>query len=151
MARAGTLVSEIEVKVSADHFYDTMKGKKESRVHEVSPDHIHQVDVHEGDWETSGSVKQLTFAVGDTIETLKEKIEFDDENKKITYTVLEGDLMKHYKSYKVILHVTPKGEGSLVKWSFLYEKVDESAPEPTKYNDLLLKVTKDLEIHLLQA
>lgn len=59
-----TLESEIEIKVSAEHFYDTLKGKKQHRVHDIAPSHVHQVDVHEGDWESSGSVKQLTFTVG---------------------------------------------------------------------------------------
>lgn len=89
--------------------------------------------------------------VGDTIETLKERVEFDDGNKKITYVVLEGDVMKYYKSYEVILHVIPKGDHSLVKWTLLYEKKDEAAPEPTKYKDLLVNVTKKIEAHLVEA
>lgn len=90
--------------------------------------------------------------VGDTVETLKERVEFDDENKKITYIILEGDMLKYYKSYSVILHVLPKGdEHSLVKWTFLYEKVDDTAPEPTKYKDLLVKLTKKVEAHLVEA
>ena len=146
-----TMVSEIEIKASADNFYETLRGKKERRVHDIAPHHLHKMDVHEGDLDTSGSVKQLTFAVGDTVETLKERIEFDDENKKITYFILEGDLMKHYKSYKVILQVTAKGSGSLVKWTLVYEKVSQSAPEPTKYRDLMVNLTKDIETHLVQA
>ena len=146
-----SLVAEIEVKTSADHFYDTLKGKKQHRVHDVAPDHIHKVEVHEGEWEKSGTVKEITFAVGDTVETLKERVEFDDENKMITYFILEGDMMKYYKSYKVILHVLPKDKHSLVKWTLLYEKVDDSAPEPTKYKDLLVKLTKNIEAHLVAA
>ncbi|TKY59015.1 MLP protein 31 [Spatholobus suberectus] len=151
MAQPNSLVAEIEVKASADHFYDTLKGKKQHRVHDVAPNDIHKVEVHEGEWEKSGAVKQITFAVGDTVETLKERVEFDDENKMITYFILEGDMLKYYKSYKVILHVLPKGKHSLVKWTFLYEKKDDTAPEPTKYKDLLVKLTKNVEAHLLEA
>ncbi|KAL2344727.1 hypothetical protein Fmac_006012 [Flemingia macrophylla] len=84
-------------------------------------------------------------------ETLKERVEFDDENKKISFIILEGDMLKYYKSYKVILHVLPKGEHSLVNWTFLYEKMDDTAPETTKYKDLMVKVTKNLEAHLNEA
>ncbi|KAL2560285.1 hypothetical protein AAZV13_20G015000 [Glycine max] len=136
MSQPDSLVAEIEVKTSADHFYDTLKGKKQHRIHDVAPHHIHKVEVHEGD----------------TVETLKERVDFDDENKKITYTILEGVMLKYYKSYKVIVHVLPKGdEHSLVKWTFLYEKVDHTAPEPTKYKDLVVKLTKNVEAHLVEA
>ena len=64
MALPNSLEAEIEVKASADQFYDTMKGKKQHRVYDVASDHIHKVEVHDGEWDKSGSVKQLTFAVG---------------------------------------------------------------------------------------
>ncbi|XP_061355542.1 MLP-like protein 328 [Gastrolobium bilobum] len=150
MALPNSLEVELEVKASADHFYDTLKGKKQHRVHDVASDHIHKVEVHEGEWEKSGTVKQVTFAVGDTVETLKERVEFDDENKKITYFILEGDMLKYYKSYNVILLVIPKGEHCLVKWSLFYEKVDDTAPAPTKYKDLLVKLTRNIETHLVE-
>ncbi|KAH1088025.1 hypothetical protein GLYMA_07G219700v4 [Glycine max] len=120
--------SDMLVKASADHFYDSLKGKKQHRVHDVAPDHIHKVEVHQGEWaEKSGNIKELTFA------TLKERVEFDDENKKITYTILEGDML------------------NLVKWTFLYEKVDHTASEPTKYKDLVVKLVKNVEALLVEA
>ncbi|KAG5023579.1 hypothetical protein JHK82_019481 [Glycine max] len=101
--------SDMLVKASADHFYDSLKGKKQHRVHDVAPDHIHKVEVHQGEWaEKSGNIKELTFAV-------------------------EGD------------------EHSLVKWTFLYEKVDHTASEPTKYKDLVVKLVKNVEALLVEA
>jgi len=64
MSQPDSLVAEIEVKTSADHFYDTLKGKKQHRIHDVAPHHIHKVEVHEGEWDKSGNIKVLTFADG---------------------------------------------------------------------------------------
>ncbi|KAJ7954249.1 Major latex protein-like [Quillaja saponaria] len=151
MAQLSTLAVEIDIKTPAENFYNTLKGKTQTTVSDIAPDHLHKVDVHEGDGETSGSIKQLTFKVGDTVETLKEKIHFDDGNKIITYTVFEGDLLKHYNSYKVTLQVTTKGVVGLVRWSWEYEKLNDDAPEPTKYLELLVNLTKKIEAHLIKA
>lgn len=96
------------------------------------------------------SIEPYIYA-GDTVETVKERVEYDDGNKKITYIITEGDVLKYYRSYKVILHVIPKGEHSLVKWTLLYEKVDDTAPAPTKYKDLLVKLTRKIETYLVEA
>ena len=41
----------------------------------------------------------------------KERIEAVDEAKKaVSYSVIEGDLVKYYKNFKAFLAVTPKGE-----------------------------------------
>ncbi|KAJ7954243.1 MLP-like protein [Quillaja saponaria] len=151
MARISTLAFEIGIKTSAESFYNTFRGKAQTTVSEVAPDHLHKVEFHEGDGEASGSVKQVTFKVGDTVETLKKKIHFDDEKKIITYIVFEGDVLKHYNSYKVTLQVTPKGAVGLVRWSWEYEKLNDEAPEPTKYLEFLVNVTKKIEAHLIKA
>lgn len=69
------------------------------------------------------------------------------------FNVLDGEILKHYKSFKVTLKVTEKttGGGSLVKWIIDYEKVKEEIPDPESYQDFAVKVTKDLEAHLLTA
>ncbi|KAK7362541.1 hypothetical protein VNO77_04657 [Canavalia gladiata] len=139
-----SLVAGIQVKASVNDFYESLKGKKQHRVHDVASDHIHKVDVHEGEWEKSGTVKEITF----TVEIIFARL----RNKEITYFILEGDMLKYYKSYKVVLHVLPKGgEHNLVKWTLSYEKVDDSAPEPTKYRDLLVKLTYKIDAHLVQG
>ncbi|KAJ7954245.1 MLP-like protein [Quillaja saponaria] len=151
MAQLSTLAIEIDIKTSAEIFYNTLRGKTQTTVSDIAPDHLHKVEFHEGDGETSGSVKQATFKVGDTVEILKKKIHFDDENKIITYVVFEGDVLKHYNSYKVTLQVTSKGAVGLVRWSLEYEKLNDEAPEPTKYLEFLVNVTKKIEAHLIKA
>ena len=52
------------------------------------------------------------------IETVKETMEaIDDKSKTITCSMLDGDLMKYYKTLKPILNVTASDQGSLVKWT----------------------------------
>lgn len=75
----------------------------------------------------------------------KEKIEeVDDEKKQVLYSVLDGELAAAYKSFKALLSVDAKGDGSLVKWRVEYEKASEEAPEP----DLILSTAVETFAHL---
>jgi hypothetical protein len=62
MALKGKLETEIEIKADAQKFYETFKQQS----HQVpnATDHIQAVAVHEGDWETHGSVKIWQYTVG---------------------------------------------------------------------------------------
>jgi hypothetical protein len=78
----------------------------------------------------------------------KEKIEaIDDTNKSITFKVIEGDLLQEYKSFKMVVRATPKGEDSLVRWSLEYKKLKEDVPEPKTLLQLLIDVCKDIGTH----
>ncbi|KAL5763262.1 hypothetical protein ACOSP7_019526 [Xanthoceras sorbifolium] len=165
------------------------------------------VDLHEGDWETHGSVKLWKYTIGwklqwrssllliSSTKFLAAKLTVYQICRLITFTqlsymkvtgtlmaqsstrlslqvlspapaetiytvnmvvysmvVLEGDLMKHFKSYKVIIHVVPKSsEGSLVRWIWEYEKLQEDGPTPSKYVDAVTKLTKNIDANLLKA
>lgn len=86
------------------------------------------------------------------IETLKDKVEIDEETMSISFTAIEGDLLDHYKSYKCKLHVTPKPEGKcLVNINVDYEKLNENVPPPKKYLDYVVGVVKDIDAHLVQV
>lgn len=59
--------------------------------------------------------------------------------------------MEKYKSFQITLQVFPKdGEGSLVKWTWDYEKVSDDVPEPTKFRDLAVNITKDVDAHIVE-
>lgn len=81
---------------------------------------------------------------------MKERVELDPENKTVTMVVLEGDLMTHFKSYKVIIKVISKSEGSLVKWIWEYEKLQEDGPTPSKYVNFVTDLTKNIDANLLK-
>ncbi|CAK9157589.1 unnamed protein product, partial [Ilex paraguariensis] len=83
--------------------------------------------------------------------TAKETIEaIDEENKTIIFNIFEGDVMKDYKSFKSIAQFTSKGDGSLVKWSTDYEKLNEDVATPRKCLDFAATVLKDIDAHLLK-
>ena len=75
----------------------------------------------------------------------------DMENKSVTYKVIEGDLLEHYKTLKLTIEVSPKDEGSLVHWIIQYEKLNEEIVDPHTLLQLAVDVTKDIDAHLTQA
>lgn len=80
----------------------------------------------------------------------KHRVEaIDEEEKQVTYKVVEGDLLKDFKIFVVNVHVDTSGVDNIVTWSFDYEKVDETVKDPTTYLDFVLRLTKDIETHHL--
>lgn len=81
----------------------------------------------------------------------KEKVElFDDADKLVTYSVIDGELLAHYKSLKFTFQVFPKGEASLVKLLMEFEKASEEVPEPKPILEYAAKAFTGLDAHLLQ-
>ncbi|XVF43615.1 hypothetical protein PTKIN_Ptkin02bG0054300 [Pterospermum kingtungense] len=151
MALTGKLEAEVEVKCPADKLFSVVSSETH-QIPNAASDKIHTVEVHEGDWETHGSVKHWKYSVEGKVETMKEKVLVDDANKSVTLIALEGHVMEEFKSYKIIYNVTPKNdEGSLVKITLEYEKLNENIPDPNRYLQFLVNLTKDLEAHLLKA
>lgn len=78
--------------------------------------------------------------------TAKAKIEtLDNENKSITFAVLEGDILSFYTSFKAKLEVMDAG---YAKWSIEYEKADESAPDQEVYRNFAVTLFKGLDAYL---
>ncbi|XP_024989116.1 kirola-like [Cynara cardunculus var. scolymus] len=74
--------------------------------------------------------------------------EVDEKNHKVVYKVTEGDLVEElYKSFKIIFHVEPKGDGQLAIWTLEFEKMNTNMPYPTSFMDYVLKITRDLDAH----
>ena len=67
----------------------------------------------------------------------------------MTFTAIEGDLLEHYTSFKLIVHVDANGEDNLVTWTLEYEKLNEEVAEPQSLMDFCLLITKDIETHHL--
>ncbi|KAJ0037933.1 hypothetical protein Pint_22307 [Pistacia integerrima] len=73
--------------------------------------------------------------------------DIDDENFKTTFKIVEGQLLK-YKNFHYYVQATPKGDGSLVHWTYNYEKANEDVPEPNGVLQLAIDVTIDINAHL---
>ena len=92
------------------------------------------------------------FELGGESKSIRETVDsIDEENRSITFKVLDGEVLSEYKSYKFSVQAIPKGEGCLVKWTAEYKKAGEGIPDPHDYIDLALNITKDIETRLLNA
>ncbi|KAL9265356.1 Kirola-like protein [Drosera capensis] len=90
------------------------------------PPHIQGVDVHDGEFGSPGSVIFWNYTIDGKAYVAKEILEaIDVENKPVTYSVIEGDVAEEYKTFKLSIHIVPKGEVDVVKWTFEYEKMHE--------------------------
>ncbi|OMO99672.1 hypothetical protein COLO4_13150 [Corchorus olitorius] len=135
--------------VAADRFFCILR-RENHQIPNAASEKVHNVEVHEGDWEAHGSIKLWKYTVEGKEEILKEKVLVDDANKSVIFVALEGHVMEEFKSYKIIYKVAPKtDESSMVKITLDYEKLNENIPDPNKYLQFLVNLVKDIESHLI--
>ncbi|XP_060214355.1 MLP-like protein 423 [Lycium barbarum] len=151
-SKLGKIDVEVEVKTPVDKFWNSIRDST-NLFPKASPDQYKSIEVVEGDGKSVGSVRLIKYAEGSPLITYaKEKIEsVDDGNKTLEYSVIDGETMKYYKSFKGSLNVTPKGDGSLVKWCCEFEKASDEVPEPQIIKDFAVKNFKDLDAYLIGA
>ncbi|CAN7130011.1 unnamed protein product [Brassica rapa subsp. narinosa] len=143
----GIIETTVEIKSSPEKLHDMFVGKKH-HIPSASPSFVHGCELHEGEMGQVGSVVTWNYFHG---KVMKERIEsIDPENNRVTYRVLEGDVMNEYKSFVITLQVTPKeGEpGSVVHWHFEYEKINEEVAHPETLLQFAVEVSKELDAHL---
>ncbi|KAM7275454.1 hypothetical protein ACFE04_017320 [Oxalis oulophora] len=142
--------AEEEFDAPAEKFYEIWR-KRPHHMPDIAPDHIQGVEVHEGDYETHGSIKSWNYTCEGKPGVFKEKIHFDDENLKITLVGVGGDVFEHYKKYDCIFHFIPKGNGTLAKIIIEYEKISDDMPDPINYFNVNVAFIKDSATHLTKA
>ncbi|OWM67823.1 MLP-like protein 34 [Punica granatum] len=152
MALTGKLEEEVEIVATADVFYNLFK----TQIHQlpnICSDVVQKVELHEGDWTSSGAVRQWNYTLDGKALTTKEKVELDDASRAVTFNLLEGDVFTEFKSIKANVQATPKalGIGSVVKWTIEYEKLSEDIAEPSNYLTAAVKMTQDIGAHLVSA
>ncbi|KAK1380788.1 Kirola like [Heracleum sosnowskyi] len=149
MGLIGKLICQTSIKTDGDVFHEIFS----SRLHHVqtmSPENVHSCDLHEGEFGKVGSIFNLKYNIDGKQMVAKERVEaIDEEQKQVTYKVIEGELLKSFKIFVINVHVDTSGVDNLVTWSLDYEKVDESIKDPTEYLDLVLRINKDIETHHL--
>ncbi|CAA3000340.1 MLP 34 [Olea europaea subsp. europaea] len=135
----------VEIQSSADKFYDFFKNHMSDLVN-VFPATFKSVQLIEGEEGSVGSVKLWNYVLGGISMTAKVKVEaINDEERSITFAVVEGNLLQLYKSYNTTLTAS---NGS-VKWSIEYEKAIETVPIPDIYVTLSVEVSKAVDLYLL--
>ncbi|KAK1380793.1 Kirola like [Heracleum sosnowskyi] len=149
MGLIGKLICQTSIKTDGDVFHEICSSRLH-HVHTMSPENIHSCDLHEGEFGKVGSIFYLNYNIDGKQMVAKERVEaIDEEQKQVTYKVIEGELLKSFKIFVVTVHVDTSGVDNLVTWSFDYEKVDESIKDPTEYLDFVLRINKDIETHHL--
>ena len=84
--------------------------------------------------------------------TSKQVVEaIDVENKSITFKVIEGDILKEYKSFNIVLQTLSKGDFTLVRWILEYEKLNEDGRAPVKELEYLIHLNEHVDDHLGEA
>lgn len=82
----------------------------------------------------------------------KHLIEAVDEKKNlISSKVIEGDLLKDYKTFNFTLQATPKGKGSEVHWVLEFEKLHEEIPDSCSLLEFCVSMSKDIDAHLMNG
>lgn len=94
----------------------------------------------------------FSFLGSPIVKISKEKIDaFDEANKTMAYTVVEGDILKFYKHFRCHITVTPKGDGSTVKWLCEFQKATDEVPDPHVIKDFVVKNFKEMDDLALKA
>ncbi|KAK3442356.1 hypothetical protein EUGRSUZ_B02546 [Eucalyptus grandis] len=147
-----TLEAEVEVKSPADKFWVSMRDSTKL-FPKIFPDQYKNIEVLEGDGKAPGSVRLFTYGEGSPlVKVSKEKIDgVDEADKVVTYSVIDGDLLKYYKNFNGSIKVIPKGDGSLVKWSCGFEKASDEIPDPHVIKDFAIQNFKELDEFILKA
>lgn len=104
-------------------------------------------------WSFNSDFKFLWNPVGGIKQSAKTKIEtIDDDNMVLTYSIFDGEMSESYKSLKITLQVIGKEHGGLVKWTYEYEKLKEdiTGAPPESYLEFAVKITKDIDAHLVK-
>ncbi|KAH7516326.1 MLP-like protein 43 [Ziziphus jujuba] len=147
----GKLETDVEIKAPASKFHEIFRHKPH-HISNVSSDFIQGCELHEGEWGTVGSVIYWKYFHDGKPRVAKELVEaIDDENNSITFKILEGDLMEHYKSFKATLKCIPKGEGSVIHWTLEYEKLHDEIIDPHTMIQFASDLSKDLQKSLVEA
>ncbi|KAJ0095795.1 hypothetical protein Patl1_15428 [Pistacia atlantica] len=115
---------EVEIDAPAEKFYKLWKSEC-FHLRTASPSNIQGVEVHEGDWETGGSIKIWKYTVEGRAETFKKKVEADDEQMM--------------------------GSGSVATVSIEYEKRNKDVPDPVAYVDFMASMNRDVASHIMKA
>ncbi|CAI8607073.1 unnamed protein product [Vicia faba] len=152
MVLYGKLSTEFDIKTSADKFYKLIA----TELHQVQKhcERVRYTKLHEGeDWHDTDTIKHWTYVIDGEVQTCYESIEeIDEQKKRNTYKLFGGDIGKHYKTFKLILQVITKANGTAAaKWTVEFEKINEDILPPNGWMELLGKNTRDIDAHLSKA
>ncbi|KAF7827620.1 MLP-like protein 28 [Senna tora] len=147
MSHLGKVETDVHINASAEKFHELMSSKTH-HIGNVSSV-VNSVEMHEGDWGKVGSILLWNYAQDGKACVAKAILEAIDPAKNlITFKVKEGDLLDHYKSFKATIQVSPKEKGSVVHWTFEYEKLHGQIPNPHSLMQVAATMSREMDAHL---
>ncbi|GJN02648.1 hypothetical protein PR202_ga20021 [Eleusine coracana subsp. coracana] len=144
---ASKITTVFDVKSPADKLWAALRDSTEL-FPKILPELYKSIETVEGDGKSVGSVRLLKYADGVPMTTFaKEKVELaDEENKVLSYSVVDGEILDFYKNLKVTMRVTP----AAVEWALEFDKAGEQVPAPDFIKDSAAKAFRDLDEYLLK-
>ncbi|KAK8716246.1 hypothetical protein V6N13_043562 [Hibiscus sabdariffa] len=150
-ALTSKLEADIEIKATPEQFHN-MYAYKPHHVYHTCGDKVQGCELHQGEWGKLGSIISWRYVLGGKARVSKQVVEaIDPDKNSITFRVIEGDVMKEYKSFATRLQAAPKtggGGGTVVHWTLEYEKLHQEIDHPQALLQLLQDVSKDIDAHL---
>ncbi|KAG7648104.1 putative Bet v I/Major latex protein [Arabidopsis thaliana] len=148
MAMSGTYMTDVPLKGSAEKHYKLWSSETH-RIPDTIGHLIQGVILHEGDWDSHGSIKTWKYNLDGKEEEFKERTEIDEEKMAVTMTALDGQVMEELKVYIPNLQFIPESQNACVcKVSVKWEKRTEDS-EPAKFYKFLEKMIADSDDHIL--
>ncbi|KAK7390592.1 hypothetical protein VNO78_25901 [Psophocarpus tetragonolobus] len=142
------LETRVPIEASAEKLFDIFCNKTHT-IANIFPEKIQAVEIHEGEWGAERSVISWNYINDGKTCVAKEVVEgIDKENNKMTFKVIEGDLLQHYNSFKFKLQVSPKEKGSVVHWELEYEKKNYSISDPHTTLELVVEEANQVDAYL---
>ncbi|XP_057478784.1 MLP-like protein 34 [Actinidia eriantha] len=80
MALLGTLEAEVEIKCDGNEILHLLGGTISHPVPNLVPEHMPQVDLHEGDWGDHGSIKFIPKGETNVVKTT---LEYEKQNEDV--------------------------------------------------------------------
>ncbi|XP_028798322.1 MLP-like protein 34 isoform X2 [Neltuma alba] len=147
MSVVSSLEADLELNTSAVKFLEIFS----TRIYElltISPEIIQSIEIVEGEWGTSGFVFLSHYTLlAQVAKLVVESINLVDLS--MTFRVIEGDLLDVYNSFMVYLKLTPNLlSGSVLHWTFEYEKPSSDTADPTSLMETAIQVSKDVDAYV---
>ncbi|XP_022143401.1 MLP-like protein 34 [Momordica charantia] len=149
MAQIGKLSVAVQMKSSAEEFYGFFRKKMDHLV-QMFHEKVKSFKFLEGDDFTPGCLMHWSYDIVGPAEAKAEVADLDEENKSITYQVVEGDILSQYSLFKIKFQASDDvvGLGATVNWSIEFEKADENVPSPEVYLEFLSKISMGIDAYL---
>ncbi|CAH2033769.1 unnamed protein product [Thlaspi arvense] len=151
MGLSGALHVEVEVKSPAENFWLAL-GDGVNLLPREFPKDYKTIQILAGDGNAPGSIRLITYGEGSPLVKISaERIESVDlEKRSMTYSIIGGEMLEYYKTFKGTITITPKDGGSILKWSAEFEKSGHEIDDPHVIKDFAVKNFKEIDEYLLK-